>query len=1041
MSLSTDDFPAFFAAVNGGHEPFPWQIRFLAEVKARLDEHDYPGPFFPGLVDLPTGSGKTSIIDIAVFLLALEAERVAEQRRLPRRIVFVVDRRIVVDQAHEHARALAAALLDAPRDSVVGWVSSALCRYTSSNGHGATALPLLATVLRGGIVRDESWARRPDQPAIISSTVDQVGSRFLFRGYGVSTSMRPIHAGLLGSDTLFLLDEVHLSEPFAQTLRAFAEDFQLNWAERPLPNRWEMVELSATPGKARGEIFRLEAQSGDFDPGVNPTLPRRMQASKLVRLAKPVKVVGTDRQKATATFASACIKEVEGLLEEPSISTAAIVVNRVDSAVAAYKILNDREPDVVLLTGRMRPHDRDRVIRDRIGRRLKTGRVRVDGVVPFVVVATQCIEAGADLDFDGMVTEAASLDSLIQRFGRLDRDGQLAAEGTPARGVILISTLDVKAADDPVYGEAMQRTWQALNAMRDEVLDFGVTGLPDELKDDQSLRVRLANAPILFPGHLDSWVQTAPRPTPDPDPRFWLHGPDSGVGDVSIVWRSDLDQALLSSALGDDGALTALRTLVVAAPPGAIEAMPVPVVAARRWLAGEEVPGLSDVESGVTPEDENGAVVRKPRLFVRWAGDQSVPSEIRRSPIRPGDVLIVPAAYGGIGNHHSWDPTAEDEVPDLAERCQLIQRRRALLRLLPDVLRDEDGQPIDFPLPDPDADPDLTDKQLIDGWIGDHLAELHCAQRVSAHQIQRALRGASDLCRKVAIERVTVPRGDGRGDVRFVVTAPSIDAPEQIAAQLASARDEPESGDSVSSEPETSSFSSVEIPLDDHLEGVGEWARQLGTNCGLDESLVNDLELAGRLHDFGKADPRFQVMLRGGDPVAAMGARLAKSATPSDAYALRRAAQVRSGYPFGTRHELMSLAMIDEVAEVAARASDWDLVRYLVSSHHGSCRPFPPAVADDDGPLVSHDFDGTALEASANHRLEVLDSGVAERFWLLVRRYGWHRLAWLEAIIRLADHRRSEWEQRHGGQGAGQEAAAAGRPGPVAVELPEGGSR
>src|SRR5690606_25695394 len=115
----------------------------------------------------------------------------------------------------ERASRLAEALQQA-KDGVVCRVAAALRALQGD----PEALPLLPAILRGGMPREVEWARAPHQPVVLVSTVDQVGSRLLFRGYGVSDRMRPIHAGLLGRDTLYLLDEVHLSRPFEETLAA-----------------------------------------------------------------------------------------------------------------------------------------------------------------------------------------------------------------------------------------------------------------------------------------------------------------------------------------------------------------------------------------------------------------------------------------------------------------------------------------------------------------------------------------------------------------------------------------------------------------------------------------------------------------------------------------------------------------------------------------------------------------------------------------------------------------------------------------------------
>lgn len=437
--LTTSDFNNFHKAVHGGKGRFDWQQRLLEKIV--INKH------WPRVLDLPTAVGKTTCIDIALFALALDAYCDPADRWCPRRIAMVVDRRIVVDQAAERGRMLLQALMTST-DPVVSEVANRLRSLTRTGEE-----PLGVFTLRGGIPKDDGWARTPDQPLIIASTVDQVGSRMLMQGYGVSQGMKPVHAGLLANDTLLLLDEVHLSEPFRQTLDQLAR-FRQRFTENGVKTRFDHTFLSATPAAGTKPPFALLEEEKNLDSPLGP----RLHASKPVRLVKV-----EDR----TTLENECVEGAKDLLKRHR--TIAVVVNRVASAsVIARQLANYLGSDVIvtLLTGRMRPLDRDDVLRE-LRPAVQTGRTRSDNLPKRVIVGTQCLEVGADFDFDALVTEAASLDSLRQRFGRVDRLGNYQK----TEGIIVYDNCkkwkeELKrrgkkpslADDDPIYGKALGET-------------------------------------------------------------------------------------------------------------------------------------------------------------------------------------------------------------------------------------------------------------------------------------------------------------------------------------------------------------------------------------------------------------------------------------------------------------------------------------------------------------------------------------------------------------------------------------------------------
>lgn len=583
--LAACDFSAYFRDVHG-YSPFPWQQRLTDQVLSAG---------WPATIDLPTGTGKTAVLDTAVFALACDPS-VA-----PRRIVFVIDRRIVVDQVCERARKI--------RDAIGSGDTTVVRRIRERLNGLADGHPLGVVALRGGIPIDREWTHRPEQPWVLVSTVDQFGSRLLFRGYGVSRRMHPILAGLAGNDCLVILDEVHLSAPFAETLEQVAA-----LPAGRLPRRYRIVKMSATPGSsARGDTFRLDPESD---------LEECEELRRRVRAEKQAELMYAPNRKAVPSAIHRVVKGIKKSRNPAPVGSLGVVVNRIRTAREVHDLLSEAGLDVHLLTGRMRPLDRIAVLKevqDAVDPERRIARETDDMTI---VVATQALEVGADFSFDALVTECAPVDSLRQRFGRLDRRGTYFSDTrSPARAWIVGIRPELRAKrPDPIYGDAVKATWSHLQQCANGgIVDVGpqsLTGFPEG-----ALAPR-CSAPLLLDTHVDAWVQTNPQPIVQPPIDWFLHGIDrSGVPEVSIVWRRDRRPQ-------------ALRVV----PPRQAESLSVPIDAARSWLSGGSEIDFADVQ-GFHPSDDVGQEVRG---CVRWRGIGQKPEPIRSTgDIRPGDTLVA----------------------------------------------------------------------------------------------------------------------------------------------------------------------------------------------------------------------------------------------------------------------------------------------------------------------------------------------------------------------------------------------------------------
>ena len=971
MIISALDFAAFFEEIHG-HPPFKWQEELAKQV--------CNSGTWPQALSLPTAAGKTSVIDIAVFHLALEATKKYD-RKAPIRIAFVVDRRLVVDDAFEHASKIAKKIQES-KGSVTRKVAKVLKNLSLSDN------PLNVVKIRGGIVQENDWVKTPTQPLIIISTVDQVGSRLLFRGYGVSNSMRPVHAGLLGSDVLYILDEAHTSQPFCDTLNKI-QTMQSVKKLRP----FRFVFMSATLTGKDSSWPDEELAKKLFQ---DERMQKRLSAHKYAKLEKikPVKEQQSNK----------FVKLAFDLAKSDTVKSIGIVVNRVNAARDIFSHIRQKidenesyeNYEIHLLIGRIRPLERDTFVKNKINQIRNDSKIVAKKVF---FVATQCIEVGVDISFDALITQIAPIDSLRQRFGRLNRIG----EQQESKAIIVANQNEISSTskDDPIYKDVLPRVWSYLQEHKNEnnEIDFGIDHFKDYPKNTDILAPK-PNSVTLLPGYINFWTQTRPSPNPDPSPQFFLHGRDAKSPDIQIIWRVDITKSMLES---DNNSKSYRQTFV--SPPSQLEAISIPIWTVKKWLSEKRDESVSDLEGVSEQEDESGE--ETDTKVIRWAGKKSQNTQVINSKdIIPGDTIIVPSTYGGC-DKYGWDDASKSMVTDIGIESNLVHRRRLTLRL---------NEHMVTCLCNTNVWNEIKKITVEHAETPNHSELIDDLNQVKGipNLWKRILNIMKQDVRSIGIEKITeydTVRISGITYKKRIKLSEieGIFADEDNDDVYKCAEREDLSSESSTDEEHKSDPDTKIIDLVEHCQGVQKHVNEFGSSVGLDEKILNDLKIAAFLHDAGKAEKRVQALFRKQDPDELYDYQVIAKGTSSINSKEEYEKYLNIAYlPKGYRHECWSVNLAKNHPSMKD-ANDTELVLYLIGTHHGYGRPLFPIVDDKHTSPNTFFFDGT--KAKSDCEIIQIDSGWIEMVNKLGEKYGHWQLAYLESIIRLADHRQSEEEE------------------------------
>lgn len=917
MVIDMDDrarFDESFGALTG-NPPLGWQRRLFFEHFSRGE--------IPEALDIPTGLGKTSVI--VVWLLALARDAAGGTVRLPRRLVYVVDRRTVVDQATDTAEKLRSNLKRAGKNGVLAQIRGALGGLCLDPNDEAS--PLAVSTLRGELADNREWQADPARPAIIIGTVDMIGSRLLFSGYGISRRMRPFHAGLLGQDTLLIHDEAHLSPAFGELARAVSRQQQK--APRPLI----VMELSATQ-RERGDEKRPFVLTDSEK--AEPIVAARLKASKCLQF-----VAGAEDESAIAKLVDCAVR----YNDEAKRVLVYVRRPRHAKALAAKLAAVAKGRSIALLTGTIRGYERDALVKSPLFAGFRANPKRHPPQATEYLVATSAGEVGIDVDADHMVCDLSTLDSMIQRLGRVNRLGGRESD------VHVLEWKESKKEFDGELTERLSATKQALDSLPER--NGGRDASPQALRALAGRTEAFSPKPRIAPLTdilIDNWSLTRLDELPGrPLPERWLHGVERNVPDLSVAWRDEVEE-LVTWARDRDLKLLYDKHRILA----------------RERVRGplhEVKPELEQIAKRA--ERRSGKPLKAILLPVRGEPIADDLSALLEDEGRlPNATIVLPPAAGGLGEHGMLDSAAETkaslryDVADVAagegeqqdDVGETIERSRALLQWI-----EEEGR-------------------WSARWLGrsdrDELDLTVAATPNLKTAVSAVLNSAAQL-----VQKDLLVFEDEQGE------------PARAIVLLGRAA----SSETAEDNPATASRTQL---LEDHLMDVEKTAELIVARLAplLDDNaeasrIADAVVIAARRHDLGKNRDSWQADV--GHPRPRKGGADWKPLAKSGRNGF--VSRLSGAY----RHEFGSLREATQDRSILTHP-ERDLILHLIAAHHGWARPhFEPGHWDI--------ADGVSEEENA-----AIASETMRRFARLQRRFGHWGLAWLEALLRAADYAATE---------------------------------